>query len=73
MGRATEWGPFAALAFLPLLVHVTFGQLPWVGPPAVTKISRGVPYSRVVRCIVRDFAIFVTAFIAILLAVCFAR
>lgn len=77
MVGATELGPFAALAFLPLLVHVTFGQavsaLPWVGQPAVTRISQGIPYSKVVRSIVRDFTIFVCCLVAIIFALVFAR
>ena len=77
MVGATEFGPFAALAFLPLLVHVTFGQalslLPWVGQPAITKISQGIPYSRVKNSILRDFAIFVCGLLAILFAIFFAR
>lgn len=77
MVGATEFGPFAALAFLPLLVHVTFGHalslLPWVGQPAVTQISQGIPYSRVVNSILRDFAIFLCGLAAIVFALCFAR
>jgi hypothetical protein len=77
MVGAMDCGVFAAFAFLPLLVHVTFGRalslLPWVGKPAVEKIPDGMPYSAVLWSIVRDFVLFALTLAAVLAAILFAR
>ena len=71
---AADMNPLlAAFALMPMLVHVEFGRafsaLPGVRQPAFLKLADGIAYSHVVSRIKRDFALFVLAFAAVMVAI----